>query len=264
MTAVYFLIFFIFGASLGSFFNVVIDRLPQGGSLMFPSSHCPECNRPLAKKDLFPVISYLLLRGRCRYCRSSIPIRILFVELGTGLLFTLLYLYYGLTWELALTIVYSGMLIVLSIIDLEQKILPNKIVYPGIIFAFVVACIGTIFGFQPEYVAQFGFRLWIVDSIIGSLAGFVLLFIVAMIFKGGMGWGDVKLAGMVGMIVGFPLVFVSLFIAIILGGVIAGLLLLTGIKKRKETIPFGPFIALATIITLLWGEVILKWYLGYF
>lgn len=264
MTAVYFLIFFIFGASLGSFFNVVIDRLPQGGSLLFPSSHCPECNRSLAKKDMFPVLSYLLLKGRCRYCGSSIPIRILYVELGTGLLFALLYLYYGLTWELALTIVYSGIFIVLSVVDLEQKILPNKIVYPGIVLAFAVACFGTILGFQPLAIAQFGFSLWIVDAVIGAIAGFVLLFIVAMIFRGGMGWGDVKLAGMIGMIVGFPLIFVSLFIAIILGGVVACFLLLTRIKKRKETIPFGPFLAAATIIILLWGDVILKWYLGYF
>jgi leader peptidase (prepilin peptidase)/N-methyltransferase len=264
LTAVYSIIFFIFGAALGSFLNVVVDRLPQGGSLLFPSSHCPECDRSLARRDMIPIISYLFLRGRCRYCGASIPQRLLWVELGTGMLFTLLYLYYNLTWELALVIVYSSILVVLLVIDLEQKILPNKIVYPGIALAFTVSCFGTIFGFQPASIAQLGFSLWVVDSVIGAITGFILLFIIAMIFKGGMGWGDVKLAGMIGMIVGFPLIFIALFIAIVLGGLVAGFLLITRIKKRKEAIPFGPFLAAATIITLLWGEVILKWYLGYF
>lgn len=264
MVVIYSIIFFIFGAALGSFLNVVIDRLPRGNSIVFPSSHCPECNRTLARRDMLPIISYLLLRGRCRYCKSSIPVRLLWVELGTGILFALLYLYYGLTWELAMVIAYSSILIALLVIDLERKILPNKIVYPGIALAFAVACFGTILNFQPVSIAHLGFNLWIVDAVIGAITGFILLFIIAMIFRGGMGWGDVKLAGMVGMIVGFPLIFVALFISIVLGGIVAGFLLITRIKKRKEAIPFGPFLAAATIITLLWGEILLKWYLGYF
>ena len=264
MTSIYSVIFFFFGISLGSFLNVLIDCLTAGKSLLFPGSHCPECNRSLVRRDLIPVLSYILLKGRCRYCGAAIPIRLLWVELGTGVLFVILYLYYGLVWELPLIIVYSCMFVALFVIDLEQKILPNKIVYPGIALAFIVSAFGTIFGFQPEAIAHLGFGLWVVDSIVGAATGFALLFIIALIFRGGMGWGDVKLAGMIGMIVGFPLIFVTLFIAIIIGGLIAGFILIRKVKKRKETIPFGPFLAIATVITLLWGEFILRWYLGYF
>ena len=264
MTAVYSIIFFLFGDSVGSFLNVLIDRLPAGESLLSPPSHCPACDRPLARRDMVPIISYLILKGRCRYCKVSIPQRLLWVELGTGTLFILFYLYYGLCWELALAIVYSCFFIALFVIDLDRRILPNKIVYPGIVLAFIVACLGSIFGFQPETIAHLGFRLWVVDSVVGALAGFILLFIIALIFRGGMGWGDVKLAGMMGMILGFPLIFVALFLGIVIGGLAAGVLLIGKIKKRKETIPFGPFLAVATIFTMLWGEFILNWYLGYF
>ena len=243
---------------------MLVDRLPEGGSLLSPPSHCPACNRSIARRDMIPVISYLILRGRCRYCEASIPQRVFWVELSTGALFGLLYLYYDLSWELALVIVYSCILFALLLIDLERKILPNKIVYPGLLLALIVSGLGSIFGFQPTVMAHLGFKLWVVDSLIGAVTGFGFLFIIALIFRGGMGWGDVKFAGMIGMMVGFPLIIVALFMAIVLGGLIAGILLITKIKKRKEMIPFGPFLSVAAVLTMLYGEYILYWYLGYF
>lgn len=264
MTIIYSVIFFLFGICIGSFLNVLVDRLPEGGSLLSPPSHCPACDRPLARRDMIPIVSYLILRGRCRYCGASIPKRILWVELGTGILFVLLFLYYGLSWELALVIVYSFILFALLLIDLERRILPNKIVYPGILLVLLISGIGSIFGFQPSILSHLGFKLWIVDSLIGAVTGFSLLFIIALIFRGGMGWGDVKFAGMIGMMVGFPLIIVALFLAIVIGGLLAGVLLITKIKKRKEMIPFGPFLSIATIVTMLYGQYILYWYIGYF
>jgi leader peptidase (prepilin peptidase)/N-methyltransferase len=264
MIIVYSVIFFLFGICVGSFLNVLVDRLPEGGSLLSPPSHCPACNRSLARRDMIPIISYLVLRGRCRYCGVSIPQRLFWVELGTGILLVLLYLYYDLKWELALVIVYSCILLSLLLIDLERRILPNKIVYPGIILALIVSGLGSIFSFQPVVITHLGFKLWVIDSLVGAVTGFGLLFIIALIFRGGMGWGDVKFAGMIGMMIGFPLVIVALFIAIVMGGLVAGILLIMKIKKRKEMIPFGPFLAAATIVTMLYGERILFWYLGYF
>ena len=260
MTGFWLALFFLFGVTLGSFLNVVSDRLPQGKSIIWPSSHCPACQSPLKDKDLIPIFSYLWLKGHCRYCGAPIPIRLLWVESGTGILFAFLYWHYGLTWELAMFAFYCCLFIALLVIDFEHGILPNRIVYPGIVIALIVAIFGSIFGFAPGIVTGSGFSLWIVDAAVGAGIGFGFLFLVAIFSKGGMGWGDVKLAGLIGLVTGFPLVFVALFLAVVGGGVIAGILLITRVKKRKETMPFGPFLSLAAMATLFWGESLLHWY----
>ena len=136
------------------------------------------------------------------------------------------------------------------VIDLEHKLILNKIVFPAAVVALVI----DVFLPQPG----------IVYGAIGGAIGFVLLLIPALIYRGGMGWGDVKMAALIGLVTGFPLVFVALFLGIVLGGLVAGILLLLKVKKRKEPIPFGPFLSLATVATLLWGSDILNWYLGLF
>ena len=259
--------FVLLGMAVGSFLNVLIDRLPAGKSLVYPPSHCDACQRRLSLKDLIPVFSYLWLRGRCRYCQASIPRRVLWVEVGIGLLFAGLYLHFGLSVELAAGIFYSCLFIVLGVIDLEYKLILNKIVYP----AAVVALILDIFLRQPGildvFLPQPGFLAALIggaNGLIGGAIGFILLLIPALIFRGGMGWGDVKMAALIGLVTGFPLVLVALFLSIVFGGLIAAILLLLKIKKRKEAIPFGPFLSLATIVTLLFGGDILSWYLGLF
>ena len=212
-----------------------------------------------------PVFSYIWLKGRCRYCKVIIPIRSFIVELCTGILFAFLYWHYGLTWELAIVIIYCCLLIVLIVTDLEGGILPNRIVYSGVVLALVFAGLGSFLGFEPSFIANVFLvltRLWIVNAAIGGVAGFVILFIIALIFRGGMGWGDVKLAGFIGLAVGFPLILIAIFLAVVGGGLVAMILLLLTIKRRKEAIPFGPFLALAAMITLLWGNDLLHWYLS--
>ena len=263
MTVFWLVLFFCIGAALGSFMNVVADRLPAGKSIVTPPSHCSDCQYKIPATDNIPICSYLWLRGKCRNCGTTIPMRLFWVELGTAVVFAFLYWHYGLGWELALVAFYCCLFIVLLLIDLEHRILPNKIVYPGIIIATVIAASGTAFGFEPGYIADTGFRLWIVDAAIGGSIGFGLLFIIAILARGGMGWGDVKLAALIGLVTGFPLIFVALFLGIIAGGFTAAILLITKIKGRKDAIPFGPFLSLATMATLFWGTDLLNWLFPY-
>ena len=250
----------LFGSAIGSFLNVCIDRLPTGRSLLYPPSHCETCQHPLSPKDLIPVFSYLWLRRRCRYCQASIPRRPFWVEVSTGFLFAFTYWHYGLSIDFAVIAFYGCLFIVLGVIDLEHELILDKIVYP----AAVVALIISVFRPPPGIIDVSLPWLGIVNSVIGGAIGFTLLLIPALIYPKGMGWGDVKMAGLMGLIIGLRLILVALFMGVILGGLVAGALLLLKIKKRKEAIPFGPFLSLATIATLLWGSDILNWYLGLF
>jgi len=250
--------FALLGTVIGSFLNVCIDRLPAGKSLVYPPSHCEACQHRLSPKDLIPVFSYLWLRCHCRYCHQPIPRRLFWVEVGSGLLFALTYWHYGLSAEFAVTTFYCCLFIVLGVIDVEHKLILNKIVYPAAVVALIISVFlpspGTIDVSLPWPESA--------NGIIGGAIGFVFLLIPALIYRGGMGWGDVKMAGLVGLVTGFPLVFAALLMGVVLGGLVAGILLLLRIKKRKEPIPFGPFLSLATMATLLWGSDILNWYLG--
>ena len=243
-------VFALLGTVVASFLNVCCDRLPAGESLVYPPSHCPACQRRLGAKDLIPVFSYLWLRGRCRYCQAPIPRRILGVEVGTGVLFGLAYWHYGLSLELLVTLVYSCIFIVLLVIDLEHQLILNKVVYPAAAVALVI-----------DFLAP---KPGIISGAIGGGVGLVLFLIPALVYPGGIGWGDVKMAALLGLVTGFPLTLVALLLAVILGGLVAGLLLALKIKKRKEAIPFAPFLSVATLVTLLWGSNILTWYLGLF
>ncbi len=249
---------------MGNFLNVVADRLSAGRSIISSLSYCPNCRRRIASRDLVPVLSYIWLKGRCRYCRTVIPVRFLIVDLCTGALFAFLYWHYGISWELAIVVVYCCLFVILIVTDLEHGILPNTIVYSGMIIALVFAGLGYLLGFEPSFSADTVPRLtklWIANAAIGGGVGFVILFIIALIFRGGMGWGDVKLAGFIGFAAGFPLILIAIFLAVFGGGIVAGILLLLKVKRRKETIPFGPFLALAAMATLLWGKDLLYWYL---
>ena len=258
-------IFTILGMVIASFLNVVIDRLPQNESIISPPSHCPSCQRRLAAKDLIPVFSYLWLRGRCRYCQAPIPRRILGMEITIGALLPLLYWHYGLSAALGIMAFYCCLFIVLLVIDWEKGLILNRLVYPSMIAAVLISIFldgkigifmlgGSIVMLAPG-IAQAG---------IGGAVGFGLALLVVLLSRGGMGFGDVKMAALIGLVVGFPLVFFTLIMAAILGGVVAAILLLLKKKKRKEAIPFGPSLSVATIVTLIWGADILIWWLGLF
>jgi len=250
-------IFAILGLVIGSFLNVCIDRLPANKSIISPPSRCPSCQRRLSVRDLIPLLSYLWLRGRCRYCQSPIPKRIFLVELSTGILFALLYQSYGLSPRLGIMLFYSCLFIQIFVVDLEQGLILNKVVYPAV----AVSLLFAVFIPQP-WIIQANIQ-GIANFAIGGGIGFGMLFLIALVSRGGMGWGDVKLAALIGFSTGFPLVFVALVMAAIMGGIVSVLLVLLRKKGRKEAIPFGPFLVTATFITLLWGNAILGWYLGF-
>jgi leader peptidase (prepilin peptidase) / N-methyltransferase len=262
------ILFFFLGVAVGSFLNVVADRLPAGKSLISPPSHCPSCKTKIARKDLIPVVSYLWLKGQCRYCKARIPLRSFIVEVITGLLFAFLYWHFGLNYELFLLLAYTAFFVVLFITDMELQILPNKIVYPGIVFAILIASIGTLFGFEPSFMSNLSIisKMWIVNAAIGGVVGFIILLIIAVIselifHRSGMGAGDIKLAGLMGLVTGFPLVLVAIYFAAILGGIIAVALLLFKIKSRKDYIAYGTILVIATLSSLIWGNSFLSWYL---
>jgi leader peptidase (prepilin peptidase)/N-methyltransferase len=258
-------VFTILGMVIASFLNVVIDRLPQNESIISPPSHCPSCQRRLAAKDLVPFFSYLRLRGRCRYCRAPIPRRVLGMEIAIGALLPLLYWHYHLSPKMGILAFYCCLFITLLVIDWEKGLILNKIVYPSMIAALLI----SIFLDGSVDVFVLGSRIvllppGIADAAIGGAIGFGLALLVVVLSRGGMGWGDVKMAALIGLVVGFPLVFFTLIMAAILGGVVAVVLLLLKKKKRKETIPFGPALSVAAIITLIWGADILSWWLRLF
>jgi leader peptidase (prepilin peptidase)/N-methyltransferase len=259
--------FTLLGIAVGSFLNVCIDRLPANQSLVFPASHCATCGRRLSVKDNIPVFSYLWLRGRCRYCQAPIPRRILWVEIGTGVLFGYLFWHYGWSVELPLGLAYTALFIVLAIIDLEHHLILNKIVYPATAVALVISIflppsrLLNLDGSAAQLVESYLPQLGIVQAAIGGGAGLVLFSLIALLSRGGMGWGDAKMAALIGVITGYLVLF-SLLLAVILGGLIAVILLVSRLRKRKEGIPFGPFLSLAAVITLLWGNALVNWYLG--
>ena len=269
MEAIFIVVFTLLGLTVASFLNVCIDRLPSSQSLLSPASHCASCQHHLGIKDLIPIFSYLWLHGRCRYCQASIPRRLLWVEVGTGALFGYLYWRYGLSIELAITLFYCCLFIVLLVIDLEHGLILNKVVYPAMAVALLISVflppsqLARISGEAAPLINSLP-QLGIVQAAIGGGIGLVVFLLIVIVSRGGMGLGDVKMAALIGLVTGFPLVLVALLIAVIFGGLVAGTLLALKIKKRKEAIPFAPFLSLATLVTLLWGSNILGWYLGLF
>ncbi len=234
------------GLSVGSFLNVVIDRVPEDKSLLNPPSHCDACKRRLFPWDLVPLFSYLWLRGRCRYCGGAIPLRVPLVEMATGIGFSFLGYWHGFSLPLLFSLVYLSLFLPLFVIDLEKGLLPDKITFPGMVLALAFSF------FIPG--------MGIVRALLGGGVGFGALLLVYILSRGGFGGGDVKLGALLGLAAGFPLVLVSLLVAIIGGGVVAGLLLVTGRKKRRDTMPFGPFLSAGGMVALLWGDTLLNWY----
>ncbi len=255
------LVFLLLGLFVGSFLNVCIDRLPRGQSIINPPSHCAACNRKLGILDLFPVFSYLWLRGRCRYCHAPIPLRLPVVEGIASLLFTFLYWEFGLGLELAISLVYASLLIVIFVIDLENRLVLDKVTYPAMVLAFVFSFfwpgMGTLGSLEVGSV-KLGMMF---SSLARGGLGLVAMALPFIISRRGMGMGDVKLGALVGLMSNYPLVAIALLLAVITGGLVAATLLVFKIKRRSDPIPFAPFLATSAMVTLLWGQAIWQWYL---
>lgn len=254
-------IFALLGLAVGSFLNVCIDRLPTGKSIIRLPSHCESCNQKLRARDLVPLFSYLWLRGHCRYCGAKIPLRLPLVELATALIFASLTWHYGLGLQLAIVLIYACFFLVIFAIDLERRLILDIVVYPAMVLALIFSPFWNGFGEWPSP--------GILNALLGGAVGFGFMgsaYLIALwryrSVGGGMGLGDVTLAGLIGMVTGFPLVFVALLLGILSGGVVAISLLIVRLRRGKDPIPFGPFLAVATMVALLWGQGILDWYTG--
>ena len=244
---------FVFGAVVGSFLNVCIYRLPRNESPVFPASHCPRCDAAIRPYDNIPILSYLVLGGRCRSCKSGISPQYPVVELVNALLTLFLFMQFGLSLTSLFLFLFCSSLVVITFIDLEHRIIPDVISLPGIIVGFVSSF------FLPWLSWQ--------SSLIGILAGGGSLLTVAFIYqlvtkKEGMGGGDIKLLAMMGAFLGWKAVPFIIFASSLAGSVIGITLMLVQKKDSKLAIPFGPFLAFGAILYVFFGKEIIHWYLN--
>ncbi len=240
------------GLVWGSFFNVCIHRIPRGESVLRPKSRCPACGRPLAWYDNLPIVGYLALGARCRWCRASISAQYPLVEATTALLFLAQYRDVGWGSLLAARLVFTGALVVLFVIDLRHRILPNVITIPGIVVGVALSF------FVPP-----GWR----DSIIGMLLGGGALLAIAELYRivrreEGLGMGDVKMLAMIGAFLGWQLTLLTLFLSSLAGSVVGILMMVTRKGGLKYALPYGAFLAIGALVASLVGSEVIKWYLS--
>lgn len=244
---------FIFGACIGSFLNVCIYRIPAAVSIVHPGSSCPHCNTMIPFYDNIPIISYLLLRGKCRHCKTNIALRYPLVEFLGGMFALACMVAFGPTLHGLLLFIFIATLIVVTFIDIDHRIIPDVITLPGIPIFFIFAfAIPTI--------------TWL-DSIIGILIGGGSLFCVAWLFhavtgREGMGGGDIKLLAMMGAVVGWKGILFTIFAASAIGTVVGVLTMIKSSKNMRMAIPFGPFLSTGGILYLFFGRIIIDWYVN--
>ncbi len=250
-----YIVFFILGSLLGSFGNVIIYRLPKGLSVVKPRSHCQGCNKMVAWYDNIPIISWLVLKGHCRYCQAKFSFRYLMVELITAVLFALTFHFVGWNWLLVDYLIFVFGLVVCSFIDLDHMILPDVFTLSGI----VIGLLGALL--NPER------YFW--EAFAGVMMGGGFLWMTAYIYflmtkKEGMGGGDIKLIAWIGAVLGWRAIPFVIFTSAVVGTVV-GLSMARGKKEGLKTmIPYGPFLAIGAIIYLLGGQTLGQWYLSLF
>ena len=286
---------FVLGSVVGSFLNVCIARLPEGKSLVWPGSHCPKCDFPIRWFDNIPVISFILLRGKCRNCGGSISWQYPLVELLTACLFVLLMQKFTNVLALVIYIIFTCCLVIITFVDFKHYIIPNEISIPGILVGLALSFVpARLAGGQlvltrlagspllssllirsligPEYLAKYNhviqFLTPFLDSLVGCITGAGLLYLagwfsVLVFKKEGMGFGDVKLLAMVGAFLGWKLALMTIMVGSLMGAGVGLTLILLKLKTRADYIPFGPYLALGSFLSLMWGERLLSLYLGF-
>jgi leader peptidase (prepilin peptidase) / N-methyltransferase len=252
-TLIYPFLAIIFGMVVGSFLNVCICRLPKNESIVSPPSHCPVCSYQICWYDNIPLVSYLLLRGKCRGCGAHISFQYPLVELLNGVLTLLLFLRFGPTTAFAALFIFCSALVVITFIDIEHQIIPDEISLPGIIVGFVLSF------FIPGHT-------WL-NSLLGILLGGGSLLLVAYSYqkltgKDGMGGGDIKLLAMMGAFLGWKAVPFIIFASSLAGSLIGISIMLLQKKDSKLAIPFGPYLAFGAVLYIFCGKLLIRWYLG--
>jgi leader peptidase (prepilin peptidase)/N-methyltransferase len=266
------LVIFLFGLIIGSFLNVCILRIPVAESVVLPSSHCPSCRTPIKPYDNIPVVSWLVLAGRCRKCKARISVMYPMVELATGLFFLACYLVFGPSAEALKWAIFAALLIVLTITDLRERILPDKVNFAGLGLGLLMSLFtrpvdGTatwmanhIFAYPPpEAVLSFA------DALIGAAAASGLLWLVAEGYfrargREGMGLGDVKMMAMAGAFLGLQRALLTILLGSLLGSVIGIAVIAVGRKGRDFELPFGTFLGAGAILVMFFGSSALDWY----
>lgn len=236
----------VLGLVVGSFLTVCVHRIPLGQSMSRPRSRCPECGRTLGPADLIPVISYTLMGGRCRSCRTPVSPMYPAVELATALLFVGAVTRHGISALAISTAVLGSIAIVAAVIDLRTRTIPNVLVIAGTVLGLI------LLPFVPDPLSRI--------SAAFAASGFLLA--VAIVSRGGMGAGDVKLAFVIGLLLGLRLVLVAMFAAFISGALAGVILIVLRRKSRKDLIPFGPFLAIGAFAAMFFGDAIIRWYFG--
>ena len=246
----------VLGLVVGSFLNVVAYRVPLGKSIVRPPSACPRCNAPIRPYDNIPVLSWVLLRGKCRDCGAPISVRYPLVETITAVLFALVPIVIGVEWAVAAYWVFVAVTIAVTITDLDLKLIPNRILFPGTALAAALLVAGALLDGALPAAGR---------AALGGVAYFAGMLVLALGARGGLGFGDVKLAFLLGTFLAYrewDILAVGAFLAFLLGGVISLLLLVFRIKGRKDAIPFGPYLVIGAYLALGLGEAIADWYAG--
>lgn len=246
---------FIVGSIIGSFLNVCIYRIPRNISIITPSSRCPSCNMPIKAIDNIPILSYIFLAGKCRECKAKISLRYPLVESLNAILYVLTLWRFGIEWYTLVYFILCSSLIVITFIDIDFQIIPDRITIPGIFIGLIAGSL-----FLPDPFMRYsvlGFK----SSIIGFTIGGTIYYAIAVISKGGMGGGDIKMMAMVGSFMGWKSVLLTTFIGSLTGSLFGLFLMIFKGKGRKTKVPFGPFLAIGTFITLFYGQELLDLYL---
>jgi leader peptidase (prepilin peptidase) / N-methyltransferase len=248
------LFIFIFGLCIGSFLNVCIYRIPESKSIVSPGSMCPGCGNPIKFYDNIPVLSFILLRAKCRNCSAHIPLRYPAVEMLTGLFALSVFIKFGLSIEAPVYFIFIATLLVITFIDIDHRIIPDLISLPGIvIFFFASLAVPTVS---------------VKDSLLGILAGGGILFIIAELYlritgKEGMGGGDVKLLAMIGALIGWQGVLFTIFVSSMIGTIIGVIVMMIQGKNLKLAIPFGPFLSVGAVVYVFFGNEFINWYFSF-
>ncbi|MFA5339377.1 MAG: prepilin peptidase [Candidatus Omnitrophota bacterium] len=256
MTAIIYVFVFLAGSIVGSFLNVCIYRMPRGESIVFPASHCPGCRRPIPWYLNIPFVSYLVLRGRCAYCKAKISFRYFAVEALTALMFTAAYWRYKASPDFAIYAALFSVLIIVSFIDIEHWIIPDELTIPGAVLGLIVSAA------YPRLQGEAS-RLWALgDSFFGMVFGFVSLFLIGALGriaykKEAMGGGDLMLFMFIGAFLGWKLTVAAFFLAPVFGSIVGIPKLL---MKKQDTIQYGPFLVLAAFVCVMFREDILFYF----
>lgn len=240
------LLLFLLGTFIGSFLNVCTYRIPRGESILYPPSSCSTCDIRLKWYNLMPIISYIIQRGSCGYCKEEISPQYPLIEVLNGLLYILLYFKFGLSIDLVFYLFIMSILIIIFFIDLKHQVIPDSLNFLILFLSLFYKFIQYIFyNIEPK----------ILNSLLGLIISSGLFLLIIVLSKGGMGGGDMKLIGALGFLLGLEEILTTIFLSFILGGIISSFLLVFKIKDRRDPIPFGPFISIAFLITLLWENI---------